>query len=175
MSAFVRAVTAVSRLFGLISMVLLAAAVLVVCQMIFIRYVLNASTVWQTEFVVYSIVAATLLGSPYVLVHRGHVNVDLLPNAAGPRGKFWLELFAGLVSLAFIAVLTWSGWHYFYEALENRWTTETVWALPLWIPLLPLPLGLGLLCLQYIAELVQLGAVGHDPALSPGQDIVVGD
>jgi TRAP-type C4-dicarboxylate transport system permease small subunit len=48
---------------------------LVTCQQVFMRYVLNASTVWQTEFVTYSIVAATFLGSPYVLMRRGHVNV----------------------------------------------------------------------------------------------------
>jgi TRAP-type C4-dicarboxylate transport system permease small subunit len=54
---------------------LLTAGMLVTCQQVFMRYVLNASTVWQTEFVTYSIVAATFLGSPYVLMRRGHVNV----------------------------------------------------------------------------------------------------
>ena len=117
MAAYVRVVTALSRAFGVFAMILLACAVLVVCEMIFVRYILRWSTAWQTEFVVYSIVAATFLGSPYVLVHRGHVNVDLLPNAAGPRGRFFLELAAGLVSLAFAALLAWSGWEYFHKAL----------------------------------------------------------
>ena len=80
-------------------MILLAAAVLVVCEMIFMRYVLRASTIWQTEFVVYSLMAATFLGSPYVLLYRGHVGVDLLPNMAGPRGRFLLELIGGIISL----------------------------------------------------------------------------
>jgi TRAP-type C4-dicarboxylate transport system permease small subunit len=110
-----------------------------------------------------------------VLVHRGHVNVDLLPNAAGPRGRFALELAAGLVSLVFAALLAWSGWHYFHEALSEGWTTPTVWALPLWIPLLPLPLGIGLLTLQYVAELWTLARTGHDAPLDPGAHIAVGD
>ena len=156
MDAFIRIVDRVSQVMGIIAMMLLASAVLVVCQMIVMRYFLNASTVWQTEYVIYAIMASTFLGSPYVLLHRGHVGVDLLPSMIGGRGRFSLELLGGLISLAFCAVLAYSGWIYFYEALEGGWRTDTVWSLPLWIPLLPLPLGIGLLCLQYAAELVKL-------------------
>ena len=141
-------------------MILLAAAIVVVCQMIFVRYALRGSTIWQTEFVIYAIVAATFFSSPYVLLQGGHVGVDLLPNAAGPRGKYWLNLFAGIASLVFCALLAWSGFTYFEEAWSNGWKTDTVWSLPLWIPLLPLPVGIGLLCLQYVAELLRL----HIPA-----------
>ena len=156
MQAYCRTVSAVSRSFGVLSILLLVAALAVVCQMVFLRYVFASSTVWQTEFVIYSIVAATFLGSAHVLILKGHVNVDLLPNSLGPRGKFTLEALSAVLSLAFCAMLAWSGWTYFYEAWERDWTTATIWALPLWIPLLPLPLGIGLLCLQYIAELWKL-------------------
>jgi TRAP-type C4-dicarboxylate transport system permease small subunit len=156
MRMFIRAVDRLSEALGITAMLLLAAAVLVVCQMILIRYVFNASTVWQTEFVIYALIAATFLGSPYVLLHRGHVGVDLLPTMLGGKGKFVLEMIGGLISLAFCSVLAYSGWIYFHEAWANSWTTDTVWALPLWIPLLPLPLGIGALCLQYIAELIKL-------------------
>lgn len=156
MNSFVRIVDRVSQTLGVVAMLLLAAAVLVVCQMILIRYVFNASTVWQTEFTVYAIVAATFLGSPYVLLHRGHVGVDLVPSMLEGRARFALELTGGLISLAFCAVLAYSGWIYFHEAWEGGWKTDTVWAPPLWIPLLPLPLGIGWLCVQYVAELVKL-------------------
>lgn len=151
----VRGIDLASRAAGVVATLLLASAVLVVCQMIFIRYVLKASTIWQTEFVIYAIVAATLIGSPYVLLHRGHVRVDLLPNALGGRWRMALDTVAGLLSILFCALLGWAGWHFFHEALSRGWKTETVWAIPLWIPLLPLPLGIGLLCLQYLAELLR--------------------
>jgi len=156
MNAFVRIVTLLSRACGVIAAVCLAAACVVVCQMVVLRYGMGASTVWQTEFVIYALIAATFLGSPYVLLHRGHVGVDLLPTMLGGKGKFVLEMIGGLISLAFCSVLAYSGWIYFHEAWANSWTTDTVWALPLWIPLLPLPLGIGALCLQYIAELIKL-------------------
>ena len=156
MRLFLKTVDRISEFFGVVSMLLLAAAVLVVCQMILMRYVFNASTVWQTEFVVYALMAATFLGSSYVLLHRGHVGVDLLPTMIGGKGKLVLELIGGLISLAFCGVLAYSGWIYFHEAWAGNWTTDTVWALPLWIPLLPLPLGMAALCLQYVAELIRL-------------------
>ena len=56
--------------------------------MVVMRYFLNASTVWQTEFVIYSLVASTFIGSPYVLLIKGHVNVDLLPIYLGRRGRY---------------------------------------------------------------------------------------
>ena len=59
-------------------------AVLITCQMIFVRSILNESTIWQTEAVVYLMVGATLLGLPYVQRLRGHVSVDLLPMLLSP-------------------------------------------------------------------------------------------
>lgn len=165
MKRFVSIVETLSRLCGLSSMLLIAASTLVVSQMVFIRYFLGASTVWQTEFVVYAMIASTFIGAPYVLMLKGHVSVDLLPNLLGGNGKRLLDVLAAALSLAFCALLAWSGWHYFYEALSKGWTTDTVWALPLWIPLLPLPLGIAILCLQYIVEIYKnWTAIEEQPA-----------
>ena len=156
MKAYIRLVDGLSRAGGVFAILLLLGAVLVVTQMVLVRYVLAGSTIWQTEFVTYSLIAATFLGSPYVLLHKGHVNVDLLQNAASAGARRIMQAISGLLSIVFCALLAWSGWEHFHEALSGGWTTDTVWKLPLWIPLLPLPLGVGLLVAQYIAELMKL-------------------
>jgi TRAP-type C4-dicarboxylate transport system permease small subunit len=155
MSHFVRVVAVLSRAAGLVSALLLAVAVLVVCHMVFVRYVLGASTVWQTEFVIYAMVAATFLGSPYVLLHKGHVAVDLLPQYLAGWPRRLVAMLASLVSLLFAALLAYSGWIYLEEAWTNGWRSQSVWAPPLWIPLLPLPLGVGLMALGCVAEIWQ--------------------
>jgi TRAP-type C4-dicarboxylate transport system permease small subunit len=124
--------------------------------MVVMRYVLGASTVWQTEFVTFAIVASTFIGSPYVLLHKGHVNVDLAVMYVNRRWRLPLAYLASVASLVFCLTVAWYGWLYFHEALQQGWRTETVWALPLWIPLLPLPLGMGLLSLQFIADILCL-------------------
>ena len=77
---FLRAVAALSTLAGWCSAAMIVAAVAITCQMIWIRFVLNGSTIWQTEAVIYLMIAATLIGLSYVQRLRGHVNVDLLPH-----------------------------------------------------------------------------------------------
>lgn len=165
----VRAVALVSRACGTLAALLMIVACAVVCQMVFVRYVLNASTIWQTEFVLFSVVAATLIGSPYVLATRGHVGVDFVASHMGALGRRTLGIVASLTGIAFCAVLAWSGWRYFHEALVEGWVTESVWAPPLWLVLLPLPLGIGLLTLQYVVDLACLVA-GRQPAGAPAKD-----
>src|ERR1041385_6549411 len=104
--AFVRAARSLSRASGGVAAALIGVGVLVVCHMVFVRYVLNQNTIWQTDFTTYCLVAATFIGSPFVLMTRGHVNVDVLPHYLGPRARFWLALFAAAISLAFAVTLT---------------------------------------------------------------------
>jgi TRAP-type C4-dicarboxylate transport system permease small subunit len=160
-----RIVRWLSNACGFIAVVCLAAACVVVCQMVFVRYVLESSTIWQTEFVLYGVVAATLIGSPYVLATHGHVKVDLLSQLLPPAAGRALRAVAALLGIAFCVVLAWSGWRYFYEAWTEGWVTESVWAPPLWIVLAPLPLGIGVLTLQYVVELIEI-ATGRDAASS---------
>ena len=101
---FVRRVRRISTICGFVAAALIAAGVVVVCQMVFVRYVLNKNTIWQTDFVTYCLVAATFVGSPFVLMTRGHVNVDVLPHYVGPRARCWLALFASALTLAFCVV-----------------------------------------------------------------------
>ena len=158
---FARAVRRVSQLCGYIAAGLVALAVVVVCHMVFVRYVLNHSTIWQTDFVTYCITAATFIGSPYVLLTRGHVNVNVLPLHLRPRKRYWLALGASLMSAAFCAVMTVMTFLFWKEAFDNRWVSDTMWRARLWIPYSSLPIGLGLLTLQYAVDIWAL-VTGRD-------------
>lgn len=138
------------------AVILLLAAVLVVVELVFVRYVLNQSAIWQHEFVTFSLIGATFLGSPYLLLTRGHVNVELIPLYLGRRGRRALALIAYGLSLAFCAIIAWTGFQWWLEAWTNNWRADTVWSPPLWIPYLAMPLGIGVLALQYIADIIEL-------------------
>ena len=153
---FIGAVAWLSRLGGITAAALLLAAVLVICQMVFVRYVLQGSAIWQHEFATFSLIGATFVGAPYVLLTRGHVYVDLLPHYLGRRGRFAFALLAGLVSLAFCALLAGYGFAFWHQAWVNDWHAETVWRPPLWVPYFAVPLGMGLLALQSLAGIVAL-------------------
>jgi len=151
---FLRAVAALSTLAGGTAAAMIVAAVLITCQMIWIRFVMNGTTVWQTEAVIYLMIAATLLGLSYVQRLRGHVNVDLIPLALPPRARKALAVLTLSLSVAVIAVMLWYGFEFWHLAWSRGWTSDTVWAIKLWIPYLALPLGLALFLLQLVADLV---------------------
>ena len=162
MDTFIRAVRFASRVAGVVAALLIAFGVIVICEMVIERYGFDRTTIWQIDVVTYSIIAATFVGSPYVLMHRGHVNVDVLPLQLPQRPRFWLALFTIVLSLAFCAVLFVVTAQYWYEAYSQNWRSDTVWRSRLWIPILSMPAGLGLLVLQYVVELVCL-VTGRTP------------
>jgi len=171
MDTYIRTVAFLSRVAGVIAALLIGVGVIVICDMIIVRYFMDTPTVWQIDVVTYSVVAATFVGSAYVLMTRGHVNVEILPLYLGPRARYWLALFTILLSLAFCIVLWVLCTQYWYEAYSEGWRSNTVWRARLWIPYLSLPIGLGLLVLQYFAELMCL-VTGRAPpfGLEPKED-----
>lgn len=158
----IRIVRMLSRLSGWAAAGMIVLSVLVVCQMVFIRYVLNGSVIWQTEFVTYLLIAATIVGSPFVLLTRGHVNVDLLPMYLGPRGRFVMAIVATLIALAFCLTAAATGYLEWHESWQEQWYSDTMWGVRLWIPYLAMPVGFGLLSLQYIVDLISL-VTGREP------------
>ncbi len=96
------------------------------------------------------------MGAPYVLMTKGHVNVDVLPLFLHGRARFWLAIVATVLSFAFALVMTVLTFQFWWEAWENNWLSESMWRARLWIPYAAMPLGLGLLTLQYVADFLEL-------------------
>ena len=171
----IRIVGHVSTVCGVVAALMILAAVLITCQMIFMRAVLNRSTVWQTEVVIYLMIAATLIGLPYVQKLRGHVSVDLLPTLLPASFRRTLAGITLAITTAMIAVMLWYGWDMWLHAYARGWKSETVVAVPLWIPWLAIPVGFALFLLQLCADLwltvtgfamdaKGLPAIGPEPA-----------
>jgi TRAP-type C4-dicarboxylate transport system permease small subunit len=60
---------------------------------------------------------------------------------------------------------------FWYEAWADNWRSNTVWRARLWIPYLSMPVGLGLVILQYVAELLGLVTGRTQPfGMSPRED-----
>ena len=143
----------ISTYCGWVSAAMIVMSVGITCQMIFVRFVLNQSTIWQTEAVTFLMVAATLIGLPYVQKLRGHVNVDLIPLLMQPPARKALALFTLAVSILIVALMLVYGFEFWHTAWTRNWKSDTVWGVRLWIPYLAVPVGFGLLLLQLIADL----------------------
>ncbi|MEO6364151.1 MAG: TRAP transporter small permease [Caldimonas sp.] len=151
--AWVRAIHAVSRLFGVAAALMILISIAVVCQMVFIRAVLGQSSIWQTEFVTFGLVAATFLGAPYILLTRGHVAVDIVPLMSSMPTRRGLHLLGSVISLVFCVLFLYASLSWWHETWVSGQTTSSIWRARVWIPYLSVPVGLTLLCLQYLTEI----------------------
>lgn len=145
-----------SRISGMVATLLLVAAMGVISEMIFLRYVFRAPTYWQTDFVVFSATAAIFLGAPYVLLRKGHVGVDVIEMLLADKARRRLRLLGSVFGVIFCAAMVITCAHYVHEAYVGGWKHPSVWAPRLWIPMLSMPIGFGLLSLQYLAEILKL-------------------
>ena len=156
MFAFIRFIHSLSKLCGIISTTLIASAVLVTTQMVIVRYLFKMSTVWQTEYVIFSLAAATFIGAPYVLMKKGHVNVDLIPYYLNQKGKNILAIVAAILALSFLAILFYSSVELTTHAWVKNIKTPTIWSFPMWKVYIFLPIGMGIMILQYLADILSV-------------------
>ena len=161
----IRAADALSTLCGWIAAAMIVASVMITCQMIFVRSILNHSTIWQTEAVVYLMVTATLLGLPYVQRLRGHVSVDLLPLALPKRFRRGLIAFTLAAGIVVIALMLYYGYDLWHIAFSRNWKSDTVWGVRLWIPYAAMPVGFLIYLFQLCVDLFAVLA-GLDRKLS---------
>ncbi len=63
-----------------------------------------------------------------------------------------------LLSLVFAVTVTVLTAQFWKEAWDQQWLSDTMWRARLWIPYASMPIGLGLLSLQCLADLWRLVA-----------------
>ena len=174
----IRMMGLVSDICGAIAAGMMLLAVLITCQMIWVRSVLNQSTIWQTEAVIYLMIAATLLGLPYVQRLRGHVNVDLLPLMLPAGLRKALAIVTLLMAIAVMGIMLFYGFDLWWAATVRGWRSDTVWGVPLWIPYLAMPVGFLLYVLQLCVDLFAIVtdaeppfSIGIESAVDKAQEI----
>ncbi len=159
----VRGIEGISTLCGWIAASMILASVLITCQMIFVRFMLRQSTIWQTETVIYMMIAATMLGLPYVQKLRGHVNVDLLPMALSPTPRMVLAVLVLASGIVVLSIMGFYAFEHWQIAYQRGWRSSSVWGPRLWVAYIAMPVGFALFILQLLADLLAL-LIGRDKA-----------
>jgi TRAP-type C4-dicarboxylate transport system permease small subunit len=165
--AFVRAVDRLSTGCAVFAAACLAAAMLIVVWMVIWR-ASGQSTYWEIELATYLIVASVLIGSPYCLMTRGHIGVDLLAHFLAPRHRIVLERTLAVLGLAVCIYLAWKGFELTLEAFHKNETSGSAWDAPRWPLFATMPLGLGLTALQYVAEMLRAGSASSAEPVTLG-------
>ena len=141
---------------GAFAVMALLLSILVIVELVFERYFFQRAITWQTELVTMLLVASTFIGAPYVLKECGHVNMEYVYTLIDEKKKTFLQIFTSIICLIFFMVLFYLAWEITYEAWIKKYTTNSIWDPPLWIPYSSMLIGATLMTLQYIGEVLRL-------------------
>ncbi len=150
----VRAVTALVRLCGLLSAILILAILVIVAYAITQRYVFNTPLLWGDELNGYLLVAMIMLGSAEALRRGDHIAIDLLTGNTSPRIGRMLAVWGNLAVVAFASVLGWSAWHSIAFAYDFGSYSPGYLEVAMWIPKLPVLIGAVLLALTALTRIL---------------------
>lgn len=139
---------------AVVASVLLAASAVLITWMVLYR-AMGYSTYWEIELSVYMMVASMFLASPYTLMTKGHVSVDLLEHYLPFGARRALLVILALLSLAVCGWLAWATFEFALHAYTSGERSESAWSPLKWPLFMTMPIGFGLTALQYIAELAR--------------------
>jgi TRAP-type mannitol/chloroaromatic compound transport system permease small subunit len=133
--------------------------VLTCFAVVVLRYGFNLGFPWLQELYVWQHAVVFMAGAGYTLLHRGHVNVDVMYGRLGPRGQAWIDILGTLLFLfPWLAVLAWTSAPFVLESWRIREASATADGMPgLYLLKSMLWVMCGLLLLQGLALLVRRG------------------
>jgi C4-dicarboxylate transporter DctQ subunit len=119
-------------------------------------------TIWAYEVTTYLLVAATFVANAYTFRDGKHFQATFLMKAV-PRLEPVLNRFALAMTIAFGAIVCFSGSRFALEAYWDGQRSATLLQVPLFIPRLAIPIGALALILQATAQLLSNDfTAGHD-------------
>ena len=146
-----------------LSAVGILASLAMVAYAVVMRYVFNSAPTWVDDSVGFILVGVVMLGAATTLRQGGHINVDMLTDRLGPRGKRRAEAWATFSVLLVSLILIVNGWQ---TAMSSRMlgiSTSGNVEVPVYLLELLLPLGGVLMLLVSLEGLLRL-ALGLPPA-----------
>lgn len=156
-----------SRFFGIIAAVLVAAACAISAGNALSRYLFDLSSNAFLEIQWQMFAATFLLGAAYVLKLNEHVRVDLIYGALGPRKKLWVDVFGYLIFFfPVMFIMLEMAWPWALASFRAGEISANAGGLPVWPAKFLLPIGFTLLALQGLAEFIRrVAALRGDIAL----------
>ena len=81
------------------------AMVVMTCWQVFTRYILQNPSSWSEELVSYLFAWMALFGASLVVGERGHMNIPIVVERMGEKGRKFFAIFAELVAIVFSGVI----------------------------------------------------------------------
>ena len=119
------------------------------------RYVFNRPTIWAAQILSILFVTMVVLGGGYVLLHNGHVRMDVFYSRLSPRQRAIIDVSTFIVFLLFTSMLAWKTIDMAWASVKIREATWSAFKGPIYPKKIALALSVVLLLLQGVAQLLR--------------------
>ncbi len=119
---------------------------------VLVRYAFNAPTIWAHGISVRIFAAYAILAGAYVLLHKGHIAMDLVYSRFPLRTKAIVDLITASLFFAFCGVLLWYRSSFAWTSLMMLELDDTAFRAPIYPIKLMVPVGAFLILLQGLAK-----------------------
>lgn len=121
---------------------------------VLMRYFLNQPQLFVDELAGFLQVLVVFWGLAYTFQVDGHIRVDLVTSHLPAPARAWLRVTTLAVGLALLGLVSWVTWQSAITAYDFG-RVSTVMLYPIWIPMLLIPTGIGLMAVAMVARLAR--------------------
>lgn len=115
------------------------------------RYFFSSSLVWTEELARFTLIWAVMFGGVAALSYGEHVSITIVVEKLPQALSRILNFLRHIIIIAVLLFMTYMGFKY----TNNAWRFTTLaMGIPKAIPLMSIPVGMGLMLIQYILILI---------------------
>ena len=140
-----------SRSAAFLACIILVSMVLLILLEIILRSVFSSSTYVLDEFVGYGVAAMTFLSFSAALKGGVFIRVELVLGRLTPTPRRIVEVVSCLMGGALFSILTYHFGKLVFRNFDNYVVSNSIAAVPLWVPQSLVLVGLVLLILQFLS------------------------
>ncbi|GGX90072.1 hypothetical protein GCM10007160_16920 [Litchfieldella qijiaojingensis] len=139
------------------SMAVLLFMMVTICYDAVMRYVFMAPTNWSLEINSFLLVYLAVMSAAEAQRHDAHIRIDYFKVKLSARLQAAIGVITGILGVIFCFVLAWRGGIMMMQAFEYGERVSSSLGTPIGIPYAILPVGFGLLGLQFAIDTLRAG------------------
>jgi TRAP-type C4-dicarboxylate transport system permease small subunit len=137
----------IDRMEQRVLVILLSLMILIAFFQIVLRNLFDTGLTWGDPLVRNLVLWVSFIGAALATKEGKHINIDVVSRWIPPRGKILLQAITHLFSAFISALLTFAALKFIKN--EAQMGEVTFLGIPLWIPVIILPITFGLMALRF--------------------------
>ncbi len=138
------------NLLALLAAVILILVMLSVIYEVFMRYFLNAPTIWVQEYTEFSLLFITFLGATWLLKRGGHVRMDIVLTRLTPRTQTVVNIITSFLGAIVFLIIAWYGVDATWQAFTAGARRSSLLETPTFVIIFIIPVGSFLFFIQLL-------------------------